>query len=89
MSERPLDLNRCIYLTPDREEEAQVQDEVDDGNELPFALQRSGRFGHSRRYLNDLLRDRPFVVKRMESCILRVDRGIPVHGILVALVKMK
>ena len=52
-----------------------------------FALQKTGRFGHSREYILQLAGELGFKVFRLQDCIPRNDNGSPVYGLAVALVK--
>ncbi len=54
-------------------------------NEGTFALQPSGRYAHSRPYLEALAAQHGFTVREVAACTLRQDSGSDVAGLLVAL----
>lgn len=50
-----------------------------------FVLEPSGRYSHSRRYLNQLAQSSGLHVECMENSVLRMDRGMPIHGFTVVM----
>lgn len=52
---------------------------------LSYALQKSGRFGHSREYIHEVAGQVGLQVQLLEDCTPRSDSGVPVRGLVVVL----
>jgi len=55
---------------------------------VPFALQRSGRFGHSRSYIEEVAAELGLAVWRLQECVPRTDSGVAVRGLAVGLTRL-
>jgi len=53
----------------------------------PYELQKTIRYAHSKRYLEDLARNTSFSWRRCNNIVLRKQHNNPVEGYLVVLVK--
>ncbi len=53
------------------------------GAEHGFKLLETGRYAHSRPYINDLLSGHGFISINMAPCVLREESGRPVDGLLI------
>jgi predicted TPR repeat methyltransferase len=58
-----------------------------EASSLSFALQRSGRFGHSSSYIEALAVELGFELWRLLECVPRTDSGVAVRGLAVGLKK--
>lgn len=71
-------------------EEANVENDgssvmQEDGD---YQLQRSGRFGHSKAYIERVIAEVGLKAASIEESIPRYDKGRPVHGLLIAVTKI-
>lgn len=53
----------------------------------PFALQKSGRFGHRREYIHEVAGQVGLQVRLLQDCVPRSDSGLPVRGLAAVLEK--
>ncbi|MEI7710871.1 MAG: tetratricopeptide repeat protein [Rhodospirillales bacterium] len=60
-----------------------VEERLDDADGQGWALQRQGRYAHSRAYMEEVLRTSDFAIRQMESQIIRMEAGAPVRGLLI------
>ncbi len=58
---------------------------VEESLEDDYALQRSHRYAHARRYVEHVAGEAGFVVKHLERCVLREDEGAEVGGLCAVL----
>ena len=56
-------------------------------DETGLKLLKSGRFGHSKRYIETVAKENGFDVLRWKDCVLRQQGGADVKGAVVVLVK--
>ena len=61
-----------------------VEHAVDSAKDVGFQLQSSGRYRHNQNYIERMLIQAGFNVRRIVSDILRYDQGKPVTGLVVA-----
>lgn len=50
-----------------------------------FVLETSGRYSHSKRYLNQLAQSFGLDMECMRNSVLRMDRGMPINGFTVVM----
>ena len=57
-------------------------------SEFGLRLLKSGRFGHSKKYIHHVAKENGFKVQSWEDCVLRQQGGADVNGAVVVLVKL-
>ena len=83
----PPEAQKLIHGDECKEGETKSSESLASESAAKFALQKTGRFGHSREYILQLAGELGFKVFRLQDCIPRNDNGSPVYGLAVALVK--
>lgn len=69
------------------QKESVVPDDTPHVHVPPYALQKSGRFGHRREYIYEVAWQVGLHVQLLQDCVPRSDSGLPVRGLAAVLEK--